>query len=1119
MSFLTQEQKSAIDPCQSIWVGASAGSGKTFVLTNRVLRLLLHGAKPYRILCLTFTKIAAAQMANRIHTTLARWAVSAHEDLVAVLRDLLDREPTLEDTILARGLFAGVLDCPGGLKVLTIHSFCQTILTRFPVECDISPGASVVDERRQAELFDDVGHIFMRRVNDGSMPDHIVRAFHELADVLGESQLLSVMQIIMAERTRFSKGMDAVGGRDHAIAHVADKLSLSMDATRETILQAHISDLGNTKVRGAVEALKASGSISDQKRAQSIEPFLESKEDRVALFEEYTTAFLTSTSPVKIRSQLATKRAKADFPDIVEVLTDEAHKVIEIQKKYAALKVFRLSRALLLYGSVLIEAYTVLKKQSSLLDYSDLISVVHDLLTRTPAMAPWVLFKLDGGLDHLLVDEAQDTSREQWEIISALTDEFYRGLGQGAPNDRTLFVVGDVKQSIFSFQGANSEMFESMRVWFQQRYEDVQRPMSVVPLFQSFRSAPAVLSVVDAVFAEGRLSASGVRLPHAPVRHTAFQSQLRGQVDLWPLSDSVSESSAVAWVPPVQVRAYTDSGVKLADKIAKTIAGWLAAGTRAAGDIMILVRRRNAFFEAMIRALKNHNVPVSGQDRLRLGEQILVQDLLALSKFLLLTADDLSLAAVLKSPVVGWTEDQLFQVAYDRGKRTLWAAVADERADESWQKNASALLGDLLSKVDFFTPFELFSYLLNAHGGRAMFIARMGTQVEDVLNEFLSLALTYELENPPSMQGFIHWFMARDTEVKRDLEQTKNEVRVMTVHGAKGLEAPVVFLPDTTSVPKNRKPIVWQDDLPVWRGATSFCPDFIVEAKNHITDSEYAEYNRLLYVALTRAEQHLIVCGALNKKQNEVSDTCWYSSVKCALEGMPNTQSLSTPFGPGIAYCDDGEAQKARQHPYFAQESSGLPPWMRDLPPPEPTPSRPLFPSKLNDDDVVIRSPVVTDANQDPYLRGRLIHKLFEFLPEAPASSRRPVTEKFLLTPAFNLSSAQVEEITTTVFNILDDARFADIFSGQSRAEVPIVGMLGTHVLSGVIDRLVVTDRQVWIIDYKTNRPAPDTLEQVPREYLRQMAIYREALAKVYTQKILRCAFLWTDGPHIMIID
>ncbi|MBV8119691.1 MAG: double-strand break repair helicase AddA, partial [Alphaproteobacteria bacterium] len=768
------------------------------------------------------------------------------------------------------------------------------------------------------------------------------------------------------------------------------------------------------------------------------------------------------------------------------------------------------------------------------LDFDDLVATALDLLRR-PGVAPWVLFKLDGGLDHILIDEAQDTNPEQWRIVAALAEEFFAG--EGARSSlRTVFVVGDMKQSIFSFQRADPQAFLDMRQHFQDRVNAARREWLELPLDISFRSTEPVLQAVDAIFRRPE-ARDGVAFDGREIHHFAQRAGHAGIVELWPLAASALDEDPGADELPVAYKRVVAPHARLARAIAGTIAQWLANGERLEardrtlrpGDIMVLVRRRNEFVGEMLRALKQRGIPVAGADRLILIEQLAVQDLVALGRFLLLPEDDLTLAAVLKSPLFDIDEETLFDLCYARGEQTLWNRLRIRAASSLKLRQAVDRLSMWLSRADFVPPYELYAEILGAGGGRRALLHRLGPEAEDPLEEFLGLALAYEREHVPSLQGFLRWLTAAETEVKRDFAaHLRDEVRIMTVHGAKGLEAPVVFLPDTIAAPDHRVAMLWSkpDELPLWKPPGDHAASFYMAEKSAWRDRQLQEYRRLLYVGLTRAQDRLYICGWQTLRKPP--DVCWYTLCRAGLRdcARPFTFDTRALIGAVEGWSGEGlrldcpQTAPPQREPAFAAESAVGPPpnWATRPPPPEPDPPRLLFPSRPTGEEPPILSPLKT-VGPDRFKRGLLVHRLLQSLPEFPKAEREAAVRRFLALPTHGLPVEEQDNIRHETLAVLDHPDCAALFGPHSQAEVPLVGLIGGHALSGQIDRLVIEEHQVLIVDYKTMRPVPTHEDEVAAVYLRQLAIYRQALARIYPGRDIRCALLWTQAPLLMPIS
>ena len=1122
-------QRVAADPARSVWVAASAGTGKTKVLTDRVLRLLLAGTPPERILCLTFTRAAAAEMALRIDRQLGAWTVADDEILADQIAVLTAAPPDAATLARARRLFAAVLDAPGGLKLMTIHAFCQSLLARFPLEAGVVPHFQVMDERTTAEFLRAAQDAVLSRAR-ASGDEALAAALAEVAAHSSEASFADLMSALRAARGRLRAAIRDHGGLDALIAAVFKLLAVAEDETPATARAAAVAE--NAFDRAALQAAAAAlaaGSDAEGKRATRLAAWLAAPADeRAETFADYQALFLTQAGDP--RAKLMTKPTATAAPDARDALEAEQARMMEVREHLNAVVVARATAALLRLGGAMLDAYDRHKEARARLDYDDLILTAAALLGER-AVAPWVLYKLDGGLDHILVDEAQDTNPAQWRVIAALAEEFFAGEG-AREGGRTVFVVGDEKQSIFSFQGADLDALDRMRSDFARRAGSDR--WEEVGLDLSFRSTAAVLAAVDAVFA-GAGARDGVAFADHKISHRAARRGHAGLVELWPLVEAADAAERAPWEPPLERRASDRPVTRLANRIARMIRGWIDDGERLPardrairpGDVLILVRRRGALVEALARALKAAGVRVAGADRMVLTDQLAVMDLAALGRFLLLPDDDLTLATVLKGPLIGLDEEALFDLAYQR-PNSLWRALAARRGERADFARAHERLAALLARADFTPPFELYAELLGAGGGRAAIVARLGPDANDPIDEFLALALDYERAEPASLQGFLHWLDAAEVTLKRDMEQGRDAVRVMTVHGAKGLQAPIVILPDTIGLPPSPSAgLLWPEttaegapETPLWPVRADFDVDPCRRAKAAAREDAMREYRRLLYVAMTRAEDRLYVCGADGR--GAADPACWYRLVEAGLAEAAEPFAFDCADAPG-GWAGEGRRRVDRQARApepdaaiieTAARAAAPPAFARAPAPPEPTPPRPLAPSA----PVVAEPPVLTPAGDGArrFARGRLIHRLLELLPEIEPAERGAAATGYLARQGLDAAAAQA--IADEVLAVIDEPRFAAVFGPGSRAEVPLVGVIGGVVVAGQIDRLVVTDTRVLIVDFKSNRPPPESAKAVPPAYRQQMAAYRAVVARVYPDRAIDCALLWTDGPRLMAL-
>lgn len=1092
-----QAQRRAADPAGSVWVAANAGSGKTRVLTERVARLLLEGAPPQKILCLTYTKAAAAEMQSRLFGMLGGWAMMEEGALRAQLSALTGGEIAI-DLDQARRLFAEALETPGGLKIQTIHAFCDSLLRRFPLEAGAPPSFRMLEGREQkallAEIMDDLA--------GGPV-------FQDIAALLNEDAVESLAQDVIANRERFA------GAVDEAV--IAQAFNAAPPFDEDAARLAAIDALDDQALLAMIAAY-ASGTATEQEKANRLRDAFETK--GLALAEGLGKAFLRKDGAPLAR--VATKQSQAAEPNwqaLTNHLIDIAVSVREA--RFAAIAADRTAR-LMRFGAALVERYETAKAAHALLDFDDLVGKAQTLLTSSE-MAQWALYRLDGGVDHILVDEAQDTSPEQWAVIRAIAEEFHSGEG-ARDGGRTLFVVGDEKQSIYSFQGAAPGEFDRMRRHFDERFRAAETPMEREELAASFRSAPAILSAVDAVFTDG--AAEGLSAAGAPVSHLAFHQTRAGRVDLWPLVEPDDDAPDPEPWSPVDMPAPREPRARLAGIIADHIADLLDSGARlpgngraiTPGDIIILLQSRKPMMAPLIRGLKQRGVPVAGADRLMLTEELAVKDLLALLRFAATPDDDLTLAALLRSPLFDVTEEALFDLAHHR-KGTLWMALRDQDSREA------TVLRQVRKHADFLRPYEILEHMLVQEGGRTRMLARLGPEAEDPIDELLAQALAYEAVEPPSLEGFLGWMARGDEEIKRDQEGAGGQVRVMTAHGAKGLEAPVVILPDTMKTVKADRGKLAKVDMAglpraAWKGKKGEEPALLAAAREDAARAQIEENRRLLYVAMTRAEDWLIVAGAQGKRQSEYADT-WYGMVETGLQTMgAEAAEGAAPAGlegvvRRVATGDDPRKDETAE---VAQRAEVTPPDWALTPPPPARKQRlqAVAASALGAGHDPAHDYSAGQGGLPPEIarrRGEAIHAALEAGVEDIAALRQ-----IIAAAAPELNDALIAEgaIEAAKARALPDA--ARYFGPGAIAEATVSLALDPKRIVGRIDRLCVTAAEVAFVDFKSDA-APPPPDAPPPAYVAQLAAYRAALQRIYPAKTIVAEILWTAAPRLDRIE
>src|SRR5665213_1601717 len=786
-----ERQTTASDPDHSAWVSANAGSGKTHVLAQRVVRLLLSGVEPARILCITFTKAAAANMANKVFQDLRAWTMLDDAALDVAMKAAGVKKP---DPILrarARQLFALALETPGGLKVQTIHAFCTQLLHLFPFEANVAARFEVLDEIIETQMLGKLSlDVLLQAAEapDTALGRALAQALLASADITFQDMAREAIRA----RDRLTRWVDEAGGLPQAMSQLSQLLGVGPQETAADVDATIFKDslIANSEW-AAVAATMMGGSANDKKQGALFHAL--ATLNRTDLLESYLDIFCTRKRD-KTKERIATSAVEKTAPDLCRRLNEERDRVWLLVQRKRAIATRDRSVALFTVAYAVIARFRAEKDRRGLLDYDDLIDKTLDLLR--DERAAWVHYKLDRGIHHVLIDEAQDTSPKQWEIVRALVSEFFAGLG-AHDRQRTIFAVGDEKQSIFSFQGAAPREFAANRDHFQKAHARAELDFVATEFKHSFRSGPTVLGAVDTVFARAEAFTGLTADRTAPV-HEALPDAAPGLVEIWPLEQSDDYEKKEGWAAPFDVQTVTSGTAKLARRIAGTVAAWRQQGRRPK-DVLVLLRRRGAQFEAIIRALKQENIPVAGADRLVLTEHIAVMDLMVLADAILLPQDDLALATALRSPLFGLDDEALFTLAWNR-KGSLYDALRTQ------QPKLAERFDAMRAATRDRTPFAFYAWLLGAEKGRRKVLARLGHEANDALDEFLSMALDYERTEAPSLQGFVAWLRAAEAEVKRDMEMDRDEVRVMTVHGAKGLEAPIVILADTTTPPQGWHP-------------------------------------------------------------------------------------------------------------------------------------------------------------------------------------------------------------------------------------------------------------------------------------------------------------------------
>ncbi|MEM9496908.1 MAG: double-strand break repair helicase AddA [Pseudomonadota bacterium] len=1094
----SHRQISAADPDRSTWLSANAGSGKTKVLTDRVTRLLLEGTDPQNILCLTFTKAAAAEMQNRLFKQLGSWAMLPDQQLDDALRTLgVDPDMGKARRVQARRLFARSIETPGGIKIQTIHSFCSALLRRFPLEAGIPPQFSELDDRSAALLRDEV---FENLAADE--PDLV----YGLAQTYTGDSLDELIAEIIRARDSFPA--------DVSERKLSQVLGLSPDQSRQELFdEVLLGDENEMLTR--LQQLTAGGGPKDAGLSAALSALLPVTEQDLPALEDIFLTKSGAKEPFSAKTDsVPTKSIRLAHPELTDRLNAFMSRLEQARPTRLALDMRDQATALHRFARVFLMAYAEAKLDRGFLDFDDLIQRSHALLTSRQA-AEWVLYKLDGGIDHILVDEAQDTSPMQWKLIERLAEEFTSGQGARAGRARTVFVVGDKKQSIYSFQGADPNAFDRMKGQFRDRLSATETPLQDLEMEYSFRSSSVILSAVDAVFADRASSGFSQKEPHK-----AFWTELPGRVDVWPPVEHQVSDGKVDWTLPQVMLQPDDPPSILARRIAAEIKTMIGTTFRdrdgkvrviTEGDFLILVRKRSGIFPEMIRACKEAGLNIAGADRLRVGAELAVRDIRALLSFLATPEDDLALATALRSPLFGWSEQELFSLAHARGERYLWAAL---RQNADLHPFTKQVLDDLRSAADYLRPYDVIERVLTRHDGRTRLLSRLGPEAEDGIDALLAQAMTYEQSAVDSLTGFLVWMERDDLEIKRQLDDGGDRIRVMTVHGAKGLQAPIVILPDCAAVTSPRmSKLLIDDGIAVLRPRKDAAPTRISDIEEMERLANAAERDRLLYVAMTRAENWLIVAAA--GKLDKASDD-WHSRVRLGLE-VRGATGLETPVGQGLRLeqgpwnlAPPGHAARALQQPAMSDH------FLRVAPQPKQSAAT-IAPSDLPGAKAL---PGEDGLDEDAAKRrGRQIHRLLEVLPDIPAGLWAETAKDLLSRGKDAAGGSELEFLYAEAEKVLTKPGLQHLFHPDALAEVSItanVEPLGGARIHGTIDRLIVDADSILAVDFKTNAIVPDSPEDCPDALVRQMGAYAHALAEIYPEHTIETALLWTRTATLM---
>jgi ATP-dependent helicase/nuclease subunit A len=1057
-------QSQASDPAYSVFVSASAGTGKTKILCDRFIRLLLSGCLPENILCLTFTNAAATEMRERIKLQLKMWAQQT--ELSRIKQDLLDLtgEEADADTIKnVSGLYSKFKASMDNIKINTIHAFCLAILKQFSFLDREFTVTDIIDEAKKAELLEATCYEVFDHPNDATSDAiDVLTEFYDFKKII---ELIE--ELVISNKIKF----------ENYITKFTDVAEL-----KASIYELHQADINNKATR-----LTEAFLLQSKPRIESVCIKLQQINESLGVrllyalstkdIDLFRDALLNEEGVLK--SRILKKEIKEKFPEIFSVLENEATKLIEFLATYRKQICAEYNFALSVLAKYVYQQYENHKATIGLIEYDDLLKDSIKLL-KNSQYSNWVMYNLDYKIDHILVDESQDLSPLQWELIQIIADEFF--VGDGIKEyTRTIFIVGDYKQSIYSFQGAEPLIFNKIKHYFAKRVTESGNKWREIEMNTSFRTTAYVLQLVDNIFNQQVFNQAVIpsagKIEHKPWREG------NGFAENWELSEKDNSGVKVkGWQLPKLEPKMNEPKYKVADLIASNIAQWVNSGRILCGrdravvpsDIMILVRKRSEFTKLLSAQLKKHSIPIIDQDYYTLSDEIIFQDLVALGNFLLFPYDDLNLACLLKSPIIGLTEDELFMLAHNRTGRLL---------DELKKlPEVHKYLTELPPRLNHQTLYQFYHGVLEIDKKSSHFIERFGAKALEVIDNFYSLVNKYQQSNLSSLYGFVRWLQRPEVKVQSHTFSGDSAVRILTVHGAKGLQAPIVILADAASSEQTpHEQIFWYDkrnssqniNADYWMFFSTYKDyedDFTKEVKELNMQKIYDESLRLLYVALTRAEDELYVAGWKNNKAAK----SWYNIVK------DNLPDLERPADKVVADYKRRKQIEERELPEFLKSD---------------------YQSGTNH-----RLQAVTQGDKEQtkeMLEGQIIHELLQRLPRLSIKQQQSYLLMIKQKYQKNFSLEEIDGLVQEVKKNIEE--FAFIFTKEALPEVPIMGKINGKNISARVDCLIVGADEVKIIDFKSDK----NIAQNKDKYYLQLNTYKELVGKIYPDKVISCYLLW----------
>lgn len=1088
-------QTHALNPAVSAWVSAHAGTGKTWLLTHRVARMLLEDEtlSPRSILALTFTKAAALEMEERLTALLLEWNLAPPPVLHQSLTVLLGTAPQPHHLHTARGLVKRVLAEPVGFS--TIHAFAQHILQQFPLEAGVDTTFTVLEESEKQQLVAAAIRRVMSRTPAPADEDALSLLYSLTA---GETSLPQLLHTVVNKRHALARVLHPFGGwggiTDYC-TYLAKKLNMppeiKVPADVLSFKRTHYNSPREQNLKTAAQALLQGG-----KKAAALGggvlAFLNSTRSDYA-FENYLTTLLKDDgAPRALPTDKKTEAALST--QLTDILAAEQTRILALLGVMRSADIFFATEALLRIAKQVVAEYETQKTKHGALDFDDLTAHTHRILTRAD-MAEWVRFRLDSRITHLLIDEAQDTDETQLDLLTTLMGEMASGTGQHA-QQRSLFVVGDIKQSIYRFRGATTKGFFNFRTFLENHVGTEGEKWHDVRLETSRRSTTPILALVDSVFADPTLKAA-LGVGNEPLTHHVHRGQHGGRVKVFPLIVGDEKEEALPWQLPEGFSTNDKAFYKTAKAVANLI-GVLTNGPEKLSstgsiadfaDIMVLVRTHEKA-GAVLSALQQAGIPAVVENS-KENKHWLVADVKALITALHLPDDDVALAHALRSPLISLSQAGLEALCLQRPQgQPLWQALRDYSQHNTHAAAALARLEKARGIVSTHSVPEGMEVLLSELQAVSCATTRAVADVRLLPTARAEIIQVVESLTQAAQAFTGHGWLAFVGDVEQQIKIKPAHtyaVRIMTVHAAKGLEAPVVIMPETTDATVKPDKLNIEDDLIFYKTPNAWVkPEWESAFEEREKHRQWCDELRLLYVALTRARDQLYILGAARGRDNQAAEKSWYSLITQALEAHP-PEGLKKIAEGGYEFYTLHTAGEVPATPVTEtqQDDFELPNWLATPTPLLAHAAPAAFHERVHAQAVAF---------------GTAVHAALEKMP-AP----RPDIEKILHK---NLPANQAKQALAQVQAVVE--KFPAFFSVHARAEVPIATPSGEKR----IDRLVIENNAITIIDFKTDSPPPALL---PAAYRAQLNDYRTAIAALFPTHTISCGIVWVmaDPPRV----